>query len=165
MLIRRAAVWNVQFSLRMACHPKVINRFRIRFGRSVPMSEAIKTASAPQPLGAYSQAVQIGSLLFVSGQLPIDRDGNFVNGTLAEEAMQALENVRAIVEAAGGTITAIVQCTVYISDLAHWTEMETVYGDFFSVVSVLPARSVVPVKEMHHGAHIEIQAIAFLNRP
>jgi 2-iminobutanoate/2-iminopropanoate deaminase len=129
------------------------------------MSEAIKTASAPEPLGAYSQAVQTGSLLFVSGQLPIDRDGNFVKGTLAEEAMQALENVRAIVEAAEGTIADIVQCTIHISGLSHWAEVEAVYGDFFSVVPVLPARAVVPVKEMRDGAHIEIQAIAFLNRP
>ena len=110
------------------------------------MSEAIKTTTAPQPLGAYSQAVQTRSLLFVSGQLPIDRDGNFVKGTLAQEVMQALENVRAIVEAADGTIADIVQCTMYISDLSHWTEMEAVYGDFFSVVPVLPARAVVPVR-------------------
>jgi 2-iminobutanoate/2-iminopropanoate deaminase len=128
------------------------------------MSEAIKTTIAPQPLGAYSQAVQTGSLLFVSGQLPIDRDGNFVNGTLAQEAMQALENVRAIVEAAEGTIADIVQCTIYISDLSHWTAIDAIYGDFFSEVPVLPARAVVPVKEMHSGARIEIQAIAFLNR-
>jgi 2-iminobutanoate/2-iminopropanoate deaminase len=128
------------------------------------MSEAIKATSAPQPRGAYSQGVRIGSLLFVSGQLPIDRDGNLVNGTLAQETIQALENVRSIVEAAEGTLADIVQCTIYISDLSHWTEVDAVYGDFFSQVPVLPARAVVPVKEMHYGAHIEIQAIAFLNR-
>ena len=129
------------------------------------MHEAIQTTAAPQPRGHYSQAVRIGSFLFVSGQLPIDRDGKVVRGTVAEEAAQALENIRAIVEAADGTIADIVQCTVYISDIAHWAEINGIYGAFFSEAPVLPARAVVPVKEMHFGAHIEIQAIAFLNRP
>jgi 2-iminobutanoate/2-iminopropanoate deaminase len=87
-----------------------------------------------------------------------------VKGTLAQEAAQALENIRAIVEAADGAIADIVQCTIYISDIAHWTEVDGIYGAFFSEVPVLPARAVVSVKEMHSGAHIEIQAIAFLNR-
>src|SRR5260221_6052684 len=95
-------------------------QFWIRFGGPVPMHEAIKTTSAPQPRGHYSQAVRVGSLLFVSGQLPIDRDGNLVKGTVAQEAAQALENIRAIVEAAKGTVADIVQCTIYISDIAHW---------------------------------------------
>ncbi len=108
--------------------------------------------------------MRIGSFLFVSGQLPIDRDGNVVSGSMAQETAQALDNVRAIVEAAAGTIADIVQCTIYISDMAYWAEVNGIYGAFFSEVSVLPARAVVPVKEMHYGAHIEIQAIAFLNR-
>jgi 2-iminobutanoate/2-iminopropanoate deaminase len=129
------------------------------------MPKAIKTTSAPQPRGHYSQAVRVGSLLFVSGQLPIDRDGSVVKGTMAEEAAQALENIRAIVEAAGGTIADIVQCIIYISDITLWAEANGIYGAFFSEVPVPPARVVVPVKEMHFGAQIEIQAIAFLNRP
>jgi 2-iminobutanoate/2-iminopropanoate deaminase len=127
------------------------------------MHEAIKTTSAPLPRGHYSQAVRIGSFLFVSGQLPIDREGNVVKGTPAQEAAQALENIRAIVEAAEGTIADIVQCTIYISDITHWTEVNGIYGAFFSEVRVLPARAVVPVKEMHYGAHVEIQAIAVLS--
>jgi 2-iminobutanoate/2-iminopropanoate deaminase len=128
------------------------------------MHEAIKTASAPEPRGHYSQAVRMGNFLFVSGQLPIDPAGNVVQGTMAEEAAQALENIRAIVAAAEGTIADIVQCTIYISDIGHWAEVNGIYGAFFSEVPVLPARAVVPVKEMHYGAHIEIQAIAVLNR-
>jgi 2-iminobutanoate/2-iminopropanoate deaminase len=128
------------------------------------MPEAIKTTSAPLPRGHYSQAVRIGSFLFVSGQLPIDHSGTFVKGTLAQETTQTLENIRAIVEAADGCIADIVQCTIYVSDIAHWSEVDGIYGAFFSDVPVLPARAVVPVKEMHCGAHIEIQAIAFLNR-
>jgi len=127
------------------------------------MREAIQTDRAPQPRGHYSQAVRSGSLLFISGQLPIDRDGNVVKGTMGEEAAQALENIRAIVEAAGGTIADVVQCTIYISDIAHWTEVNGVYGAFFFGVPVLPARAVVPVQEMHYGARIEIQAVAVLS--
>jgi 2-iminobutanoate/2-iminopropanoate deaminase len=128
------------------------------------MDEAIQTASAPQPRGHYSQAVRVGSFWFISGQLPIGRNGNVVNGTIAEEAVHALENVRAIMEAAQGTIADIVQCTIYISDISQWAEVNGIYGAFFSEVPVLPARAVVPVKELHYGSHIEIQAIAVLNR-
>jgi 2-iminobutanoate/2-iminopropanoate deaminase len=128
------------------------------------MHEAIHTANAPQPKGHYSQAVRIGRVLFISGQLPLDRHGNPVKGTVAQETKQALENIRAIVKAANGSIADIVQCTVYISDIAHWAEVDDIYGAFFSKVPVLPARSMVPVKEMQ-DAHIEIQAIASLSFP
>lgn len=128
------------------------------------MPEAIKTTSAPMPRGHYSQAVRIGSFLFVSGQAPIDQRGNVVKGTMAEEAAQALENIRAIVEAADGTIADVVQCTIFVSDIAHLAVIDGIYGAFFSEVPVLPARAVVPVKEMPCGARIEIQAMAFLNR-
>jgi 2-iminobutanoate/2-iminopropanoate deaminase len=107
----------------------------------------------------------MGNFLFVSGQLPFDRAGNLIRGSLAEEAAQALENIRVIVEAAEGTITDIVQCTIYVSDISHWSEVDGIYGAFFADVPVLPARAIVPVKELHYGAHIEIQAIAVLFRP
>ena len=130
------------------------------------MAKAIETKNAPQPKGHYSQGVCAGNLLFISGQLPIALGGQMVSGTIAEEATQALENVRAIVEAADGTIADIVQCTIYISDNNLWTEVNNIYAAFFSKVRVLPARAVVPVKEMHYGAHIEVQAVAFLeDRP
>lgn len=136
--------------------------FLIRFGPPNRMHEAIKTRNAPEPRGHYSQAVRMGNFLFVSGQLPLAQDGQLINGTLADEAAQAIGNVRAIVEAAGGTMADIMQCTIYVSDIADWAEVDGIYGEFFAQVPVLPARTVVPVKEMHSGAHIEIQAIAFL---
>jgi 2-iminobutanoate/2-iminopropanoate deaminase len=125
--------------------------------------EAIRTSLAPVPKGNYSQAVRAGNFLFVSGQLPLDVEGRAVAGTISDEAKQALSNVHAIVEAAGGTMGNIVQCTVYISDIAHWLEVDKVYSAFFFGVPVLPARTVIPVKEMHYGAHIEIQAIAVID--
>jgi 2-iminobutanoate/2-iminopropanoate deaminase len=126
------------------------------------MHEAIKTRNAPAPGGHYSQAVRMGNFLFVSGQLPLVRDGQMINGTIAEECAQALENIRAIVEAAEANVRDIVQCTIYITDMAHWAEVDAAYGVFFSGVPVLPARAVVPVKELHYDARIEIQAIALV---
>jgi 2-iminobutanoate/2-iminopropanoate deaminase len=128
------------------------------------LPEAIQTQSAPIPQGHYSQAVRVGSLVFISGQLPLDREGRLVGGTIADEARQALSNVRAILEAAGGSTANLVQCTIYISEMSDWAEVNTVYGEFLSGVPVLPARAIVPVQEMHYGAHIEIQAIAVLDR-
>jgi 2-iminobutanoate/2-iminopropanoate deaminase len=107
--------------------------------------------------------VRIGSFLFVSWQLPIDPEGHIVTGTVAEQAAQALANIRAIVEAADGTVASIVQCTIYISDIVHWAEVDGIYGAFFKRVPMPPARAVEPVKEMHLGAHIEIQAIAVID--
>jgi 2-iminobutanoate/2-iminopropanoate deaminase len=123
---------------------------------------AIKTRSAPLPKGSYSQAVRVGDLLFVSGQLPLDAQGRFVGGTITDQTEQALSNIRAIVESAGGTLAHLVQCTIYISDIAYWAKVDKAYEAFLSGMPVLPARAVVPVKEMHYGADIEIQAIAFL---
>ena len=120
----------------------------------------VQTKLAPEPKGSYSQAVHVGDFLFISGQLPLDSEGNLVGGTIGDQAKQALSNVRAIVEAAGGTLAHLVQCTIYISDIAHWAEVDKVYGTFMSAGPVLPARAVIPVKEMHYGAQIEIQAVA-----
>src|SRR5260370_15906455 len=119
---------------------------------------AIQTKSAPLPKGNYSQAVRIGDLLFISGQLPLDSEGRLVSGTVAAQAEQALVNIRAIVEAAGGTIAHLVQCTIYVSDITHWSEVDKDYGTFMSGAPVLSGRAVVPVKGMHYGAHIENQA-------
>jgi 2-iminobutanoate/2-iminopropanoate deaminase len=124
------------------------------------MHKSIQTTAAAAPKGNYSQAVRVGTFLFVSGQLPIDLNGILIGGTIAEETFQVLHNLRAIVEAADCTIADIVQCTIYISDIRSWPDVNRVYGEFFSGVPVLPARAVVPVKQMHFGANIEIQAIA-----
>jgi 2-iminobutanoate/2-iminopropanoate deaminase len=126
------------------------------------MHKAIQTVAAPKPKGHYSRGVRVGNFLFISGQPPVVPDGQLVTGTIAEESTQALENIRAIVEAAGGTIADLVQCIIYISDISLWEEVNGVYGRFFADVHVLRARAVVPVKELHCGAHIEIQAVAVL---
>jgi 2-iminobutanoate/2-iminopropanoate deaminase len=99
--------------------------------------------------------VRIGDFQFISGQLPLDPDRHMVSGTIADKAKQALTNVGAIVEAACGTISAFVRCTVYISDVGHWAEVDKIYPAFLFGVRGLPARVVVPVKKLNHGAQIE----------
>jgi len=136
------------------------NQFRGTLGRRIPLRDSVQTQTAPRPFGHYSQAVRAGGFVFVSGQLPVQLDGKMVEGDFTKEVQQTLANVRAIVEAAGGTLADIVQCTLYISDSSLWLEANEAYGRFFQGVPILPARAVVPVKEMHNRARIEIQAIA-----
>ena len=122
--------------------------------------EAIIAKDIAQPKGFYSQAVRAGDFLFIAGQLPLDKDGALVPGSVSVQAAQALANLRAILEAAGGTFSNLVQCTIYISDLTYWPEVNRVYANCLDGVVVPPARAIVPVKEMHYGSLIEIQAVA-----
>ena len=124
------------------------------------MSQAIRATAAPTPRGYYSQGVKAGNLLFISGQLPFDTAGNLVGKNVTEQTNQTLTNVRAILEAAGGTLDNLVQVTIYVSDIAHWPAVNAAYQAFLSQVKVPPARAVVPVKDLHYGAQLEIQAIA-----
>jgi 2-iminobutanoate/2-iminopropanoate deaminase len=124
------------------------------------MAEPIISNSAPSPKGFYSQAVKASNLLFISGKLPATQDGN-VSGSINLQTQQALSHVNAIVEAAGGSLADLVQCTVYIAEIRHWPEVTDAYAEFLPLI-VPPVRAVVPVHELHHGALIEIQAVAHL---
>lgn len=127
------------------------------------MKFAVSTRRAPSPKGFYSQGVRAGSFLFVSGQLPLSEDGQLVGESAAEQATQALENVRVIVEAGHATLADLVQVVIYVSDISYWPEVNNVYETFLSGIAPPPARAVVPVKDLHYGAKVEIQAIAYLN--
>jgi 2-iminobutanoate/2-iminopropanoate deaminase len=124
------------------------------------MSNPISTQDAPRPGGFYSQGVRAGNLIFVAGQLPLDREGKFTAGSMRDQARQAMANVAGIVRAGGGTLADLVQVTVYVTDIAHWGEFNETYKEIMKDVSFPPARAVVPVKDLHHGALVEIQAIA-----
>lgn len=122
----------------------------------------IQTDHAPAPGGHYAQGVAHGGFLFVSGQLPLDpRTGEAKTSSIEEQTQQALENVVAIVEAAGAQKANIVKTTLYVSDIALWDRVNDVYAAFFGLYR--PARAIVPVKELHHGAQIEIEAVAALD--
>lgn len=121
----------------------------------------IQTNDAPSPGGHYAQGVFHGGFLFVSGQLPIDaQTGEKKTGTIEEQTRQVLDNVLAVVAAAGGDKSHIVKTTVYISDIDLWDRVNEVYAKFFGLYR--PARAIVPVKELHHGFQIEIEAVAAL---
>ena len=119
----------------------------------------IATDQAPTPAGHYAQGIVEGGWLFVSGQLPIDHtSGQPRLGSVEEQTQLALRNVGAIVQAAGSRLSRIVKTTVYVTDIELWPRVNAAYASFFG--EHRPARAVVPVKELHHGALVEIEAIA-----
>ncbi len=124
--------------------------------------EAIYTDKAPRPVGPYSQGVVAGGcILFVSGQIPIDPEtGELVKGSFEEQARRALENLKAVVEAAGGSMDDLVKVTVYITDMDRFGEFNKIYSEYFR--SAPPARAVVEVSRLPLGVPIEIEAIAYL---
>lgn len=121
----------------------------------------IKTANAPTPAGHYSQAVAVNGMLFVSGQLAVKPETRErLLGSIEEQTLQTLKNVKAIVEAAGSDLSKVVKTTVYISDIELWGTVNKIYADFFG--DHKPARAVVPTRALHHGFLVEIEAVALL---
>jgi 2-iminobutanoate/2-iminopropanoate deaminase len=120
---------------------------------------AISTNMAPAAIGPYSQAIQLGNLVFTSGQLPIDPvTGAFPAGGIKEQARQSLLNIQAILKEAGLTMGDVVKTTVFMADMADFADMNSVYAEFFS--EPFPARSAVAVKSLPKGAMLEIEAVA-----
>ena len=124
--------------------------------------EIIHSDHAPKAIGPYSQAVRVGNLLFTSGQLPINPATGEVNGDIATQTRQVLENLKAVVEAAGGTLEDVVKATVFITDLSGFAAMNEVYAKYFSVKP--PARSTVEVSGLAKKALVEIEVVAALGR-
>lgn len=123
------------------------------------MKQVINTPQAPAAIGPYSQAVQVGNLVFTSGQIPIDpATGTLVQGGIKEQTRRSLANVKAILEAAGLSMDKIVKTTVYMADMNHFADMNAVYAEFFS--DPCPARSAVAVKTLPKGALVEIEVVA-----
>ncbi len=120
---------------------------------------AIHTPDAPAAIGPYSQAVQAGSTVFVSGQLPIDpATGEFAGSDIAAQTRQSLTNVRSILEAAGYSMKDVVKTTVLLADINEFAAMNAVYAEFFE--APFPARAAYQVAAVPKGAKIEIEAIA-----
>jgi len=122
-------------------------------------TDIVNTYDAPLPAGHYSQAIVAGNMIFVSGQIPVTPlTGDKIPGSIGEQTYQALQNLLNIVKAAGGDLHTIVKTTIFITDINNWEEINRVYADFFG--STQPARSIVQVSNLYHGAKIEIEAIA-----
>ncbi len=125
--------------------------------------EIIFTKDAPLPAGHYSQGIKYGDLIYVSGQLPIDpKTGKPAETRIEDQVKRALLNVKAILESGGSSIENVLKTTVYISDISLWNRVNKTYSEFFG--DNRPARAVVPVKELHFGLSVEIEAIGFIKR-
>src|SRR5919199_1840583 len=123
----------------------------------------VSTAGAPRAIGPYSQAVSAKGLLFTAGQVALDPDtGELVAGGIAEQTARALENLRAVLTAAGSGPSQVVKTTVFLVDMADFAAMNEVYGRFFG--DHRPARSTVAVAALPRGAQVEIEVIADLLR-
>jgi len=121
--------------------------------------KVISTKKAPAAIGPYSQAIQVGNLVYTSGQIPIDpTTGTFVEGGIKEQTRQSLTNIKAILEEAGLSMTNVVKTTVFMADMNDFADMNAVYSDFFS--EPYPTRSAVAVKTLPKGALVEIEVVA-----
>jgi 2-iminobutanoate/2-iminopropanoate deaminase len=121
--------------------------------------EKILTPNAPQPAGHYSQATVHNGLVYIAGQLAIDAaTGERKLSSIEEQTEQALKNVMAIAEAAGSDLNHILKTTVFVTDINLWGQVNEAYAKFFG--DHRPARAVIPVKDLHYGFLIEIEAIA-----
>ncbi len=119
----------------------------------------IETKSAPAPIGPYSQAVQAGNLLFVSGQVPIDpATGEVVQQNIQAETKQVMENIKAILNEAGMDFTNIVKTTIFLTDMGTFAQVNEVYGSYFK--SNFPARETVQVSALPKAVNVEISVIA-----
>jgi 2-iminobutanoate/2-iminopropanoate deaminase len=124
------------------------------------VKEVIYTDKAPKPIGPYSQAIKVGSWLFLSGQIPIDpRSGDIIEGDIEVQTRRVLENIKAILENAGFTLGDIVKVTVYLVDLNDFPRFNKVYSEYFK--DKPPARTTVQVAALPRSVRIEIDAIAY----
>lgn len=123
------------------------------------VKEVVYTKSAPEPIGPYSQAIRAGGLLFISGQIPIDpKTGEVVKGGIKEQTRQALENIKAILQAAGYELSDVAMAFVFLSDLSLFGQFNEVYAEYFK--DKPPARVTVQAARLPRDVLVEIAAIA-----
>jgi 2-iminobutanoate/2-iminopropanoate deaminase len=123
------------------------------------MRTAVSTDGAPKAIGPYSQAIRAGSLLFLSGQIPIDpATEQMVDGDIAQQTHRVFKNLEAILTAAGASFDNVVRTTVYLADMSDFAAMNEVYGTYFS--SPAPARATVQAARLPRDARVEIDLIA-----
>jgi len=120
--------------------------------------KAIKTSKAPGAVGPYSQGIRAGDLIFVSGQLPANAEGVLIIDDIAAATRHSLENVNAVLSAAGAQMNDVVKATVFLTDMGDFSAMNKVYGEFFS--DPFPARACIEVAALPKGAKVEIEVIA-----
>ena len=117
----------------------------------------IHTDNAPAAIGPYSQAIDLGEMIYTSGQIPVAPDGS-ISSDISEQTRQALLNLKAVIEAGGSSLDKVIKTTVFITDMAEFAAVNAVYAEFFS--EPYPARSCVQVAALPKGVSIEIEAVA-----
>jgi 2-iminobutanoate/2-iminopropanoate deaminase len=128
------------------------------------MREAVSTSAAPTAIGPYSQAVRAGSLLFVSGQIPLDpATGVMVEGDITVQTHRVFRNLAGILEAAGSSFDHVLRTTVYLADMNDFTAMNDAYSGYFTPPA--PARSTVQAARLPRDARVEIDVIAEIASP
>ena len=119
----------------------------------------VATESAPKAIGPYSQAVAFNGIVYCSGQIPLDPvTGQIVEGDVAVQTERVLENLKAVLEAAGSSLEKVLKTTVFLNDMGEFTKMNEVYGRYFN--ASLPARATVEVARLPRDVRVEIDAIA-----
>lgn len=123
------------------------------------MRQEIRTDKAPQPIGPYAQAIKAsGNFMFLSGQIPLDTEGNLTVGGIKSQTQQVLENIKAVLNHEGLTLKNIVKTTVFLKNMNDFAEMNAVYGEYFSENP--PARSAIEVARLPKDVLVEIECIA-----
>ena len=123
---------------------------------------AVATPTAPAAIGPYSQGVRLGNLVFTAGQIPLDPlTGQVVSSGIAGQTTRVLENLKAILEAAGSSLAQVVKTTVYLKDLSDFAEMNAVYGAYLAPEgAIAPARTTVEVSRLPKDVLVEIEVVA-----
>ena len=120
--------------------------------------EPINAKNAPAAVGPYSHAVKINDLLYCSGQIPLNKDGEVVNGSVTEQAEQVMKNIGAVLEEVGLDYSNVIKTTIFITDMNDFQDVNEVYGKYFT--GKLPARSCVEVSRLPKDVNVEIEVIA-----
>jgi len=123
------------------------------------MKKEINTPNAPAPIGPYSQGILAGNTLYMSGQIALHPEtGELINSNIKEETHQVMRNIQAVITQAGLTMDHIVKCSIFISDMNHFSEINEVYGSYFT--GIAPARETVEVSRLPKDVNVEISVIA-----
>ena len=123
--------------------------------------EAVQTDEAPKAIGPYEQAIKVDGFVFTAGQIPLDpKSGNIVEGGIAAQTRQVLENLKGVLEAAGSSLDRVVKATVFLKNMADFAAMNEVYAEYLG--NSKPARSTVAVAELPREALVEIDLVALV---
>jgi len=123
--------------------------------------QIIQTTDAPKAIGTYSQAVRVGDTVYVSGQIPLDpASGQLVSGDIELEIRRVFENLKAIAQAAGGSLANVVKLSVFLTDLTHFPKVNEIMATYFS--EPYPARAAIGVAALPRGARVEMECVLSL---